>query len=468
MPLMIAIYLTVVGCLVALAVTKGFERTLPLFAFLVIMLPNEARIYFVDLFVLSATRVVVATLIVLYFVFGRRNRGSDRGRRLPMKYLLILYLGWCAVATVNSIVFITSLKTVIDNALEFYLVYYILAKSVSSVQTVHRILIASVAALVVCCAFGALEAYAHWKVSDLFPEVVHRLKAAVEGSPGTPSRIRSTFPNAILFGNALALGIPWVLYLLSLAKTAAQKVYLWAALIMMAWSLYKTVSRGPWLALALSLVVLYIFSFSQGSVRRNLAVFAFLTIAALIIRPGVRDTLKNTYVETLDPQSRRGASYQSRYELMRAGTHALAGNLGRSLWGFGPESFYYLGLEAKVPATGQLEVLESCDSAWVGVLVEMGYVGLFLVAALLTKAALISLEEFRTLPRPANILCLVFMINIGAFAFMMLSVANYQYGQQTYMLWTLIALSVVYPGLAKAENQAKNGAMLRDPSPVRA
>ena len=135
-----------------------------------------------------------------------------------------------------------------------------------------------------------VEQYAQWKIINLFPEVTHRFAAGVGGRLPDSGRIKATFPHPILFANALALGIPWALYLLNLAKTAAQRACLWVAIILMFWNMYKTMSRGPWLALALSLFLLLLFS--SGSLRKHLAVIALLTVSALIIRPGVWETLR--------------------------------------------------------------------------------------------------------------------------------------------------------------------------------
>jgi len=453
MALVIAIDLIVVACLVALTLTKGFERTLPFFAFLVILLPGEARIDIGDLFMLTTTRVVIATLAVLYIVFGNLNPQSQRNDKLPLKSLLLLYLGWCAVSTIDSIVFTTSLKVVVSMVLDFYILYYVYFKSVSRVETIHKIFAGCIAALVVCCVFGVVERFAGWRVTHLFPEVTHRFTAGQGGLLPESGRIQSTFPHAILFGNALALGIPWALYLLDMAKTQARKVYLWVAIILMAYNLYKTQSRGPWLALVLSLLLLFLFS--QGNIRKHLGVVLLLVISGLIIRPGVLETLKNTYFATLNPDSPRGSSYQYRYQLMRVGMRALARDFGRSLWGFGPESFYYVGLEAEVPATGHIEKLESCDSAIVEIMVDTGYVGLLLVAVLLMKATLFSLRGFARVAKPANLLCLIFLISIVAYGFMMLSVQNFGWGQQSYMLWIILALSMGYPRLMRSESVPK-------------
>ncbi|HMD84906.1 MAG TPA: O-antigen ligase family protein [Terriglobia bacterium] len=449
----IVITVIAVGALIAITMTRGFEGALPFFAFLVILLPLQSRIYFVDLFVLTTTRAVVVTLVGLYIVHGPQRLKGDPGNILPLKYLLLLYIGWSIVSTLNSVVMVTSVKAVIDTVLEFCLVYYIFAKSISSVQTIHKILAASIASLVVCCCFGVIERLTHWKVIDIFPAVIGRLDIPSQGHLGPGNRIASTFPHPILFGNALALGIPWALYLLSSAKNAFLKVVLWVAVIMMSWNIYKTSSRGPWLALVMSLAVLFVFS--KGSIRKYLVIITVISAATLILRPGVMDMLRNTYLETRNPDTPRGASYDYRYELMRGGVHALARDVGRALWGYGPESFYFLGLEEEASLTGKIEVLESCDNAWVEIMVETGYVGLLLVAALLMTAAFLSWKTFRTIPQPANFLSLLFLINICAYAFMMVSVENFGWGQQTFMLWMVLAMSVVYPRLTRGESVPK-------------
>ena len=447
MALTIAITLIAVGALTAVTLIKGFERALPFFAFLVVLLPWEARIDFGGWFILTTTRALITTFAVLYVTSRDKNSQCCRPGKLPLKWLLLLYLAWCGVSTLNSIAFGASVKAVVSIALDFYVVYYVYAKSISSVETVRKVLSASLAALVVCCLLGMVERFTEWKVSDLFPAVMHRFTPGVEGVSVDTGRLTSTFPHAILFANALTLGIPWALYLLSEAKSAAQKFYLWIAIVVLFYNLYRTQSRGPWLALVLSLSLLFLFS--QSNIRKALLVISLLTASALIIRPGVWQTLEGTYWATLDSDSPRGSSYQYRYDLRRLAREALAKSPSRAVWGFGPDSFYDLGLEEMNPNTGHLIPFDSCDSAFVGIMVETGYVGLFLVTLLLIRIALFSLRGFIRLERPMNLLSLVFLINVLAYAFMMVSVENFGWGQQTHMLWITIALAMVYPGLVQ-------------------
>jgi O-antigen ligase len=139
----------------------------------------------------------------------------------------------------------------------------------------------------------------------------------------------------------------------------------------------------------------------------------------------------------------------------------LSKNFARALWGYGPESFYYLGLEGEFQ--GATWKFESCDSAVVELLMDTGCVGFLLVAALLLKAAGAAFRGFRRLPSPANSVCLVLFVNLCAFCFLMTNVMLFGWGQQAYMLWILIALAMIYPGLYRLECAPKEPAAVDAP-----
>lgn len=453
MGLIVAIDLIVVCALVGIALTKGFEEAVPLFAFIVTLAPGESTIPLPGLFLLSTQRVATITLLLLYCVAGVRNATAAKPCGTPLKYLILLIIGWNLVSTMNSVVFTTSLKTVLSNVFDFYVVYYIVTTTVSDSRTVQRIVIAFVSALTVCCICGWGEAYFTWSVANLFPPVAYRFTPGQDGLLESSDRIRSTFPHAILFANGLTLGIPMALYLLAIARSGLQRTLICISIVLMFWSIYKTMSRGPWLALVISLILLMFLS--QGKIRKYVVIISVLTMSVLVIRPGVWETVKNTYVETVDPDSARGESYEYRYTLMRVGQKALAKDLGRAAWGFGPESFYYLGLQGEDPETGHTVKVDSCDSALVELMVDTGYIGLVLVIVLMFKATLVSWRGFTLLPKPANLLSLVLVINLVAYGFMMLSVMNFGWGQQSHMLWIVVALSMVYGDLVWCEASVK-------------
>jgi hypothetical protein len=451
MGLVLTIDVVCAGLLVITAVRKGFEGALPLTAFLMMLFPVESQIRLPGLFDLTTQRLLIVVLVVLYVV-----KGKPQKRPLPLKYLVLLLIAWMLVSSANSVVPDVAFKSTLSQLLDFVVPYYICAMTVSKVETVQKILFAFVAAMFVCSIFGLLEIYGGWSVVSLFPPVSHHF-AYVIGEQGERGvRAQATFGHPILFGAALAMAIPLALYQLTIAETAARKLFLWWAIMLMALCIYKTGSRGPWIALGSSLAVLLILG--RGQLRKYLLVIAMLTVTVLVVDPGVWDTIRNLYVASLDPETGQGESYQWRYLLYGVARRELAKDFGRSLWGYGPESFYYLGLTAQFYVEGEQHTVQvqSCDSAVVELMMDTGYVGLFIVAMLLLKAGHTAFRSFRSLPNPANALSLVLLTNICAFCFLMASVELFAWGQQAYMLWILLGLVMIYAGLAQAKSTSAN------------
>ncbi|MGD0792497.1 MAG: O-antigen ligase family protein [Terriglobales bacterium] len=449
MTLILILDLLAVTLLCQVAMVRGFERTLPVAAFLLIIFPNESQIQVPGLFDLTTQRIVVVALLLLYLVLGKAPGESKARDTLPLKYLFIVQIVWWALSSVNSVVVGVSVKTVLSQLLDFYLVYFIFAKSITRVETIHKILYAVVLAMFVCSMFGAVEAYRGWSVLSLFPPVPHRFNYGVDFDRGI--RVQATFGHAILYGGALAMAIPMALYLMAVAKTTARKVFLWSAIVLMFLNIYKTASRGPWIAAILSVAPILLCGGKR--MRRYVLVISLLTATVLIARPGVWESISNLYGETLNPDTAQGESYQWRYALYNAGFQHLNKDAGRAMWGYGPESFYYLGWKGEFQ--GHIVPFESCDSSFAAMMIETGYVGVLITVVLLMKAAYLTLRNFLRTPSPESHIYLLFLVNLGAFYFMMTNVAIFGWGQQSYMLWLVLAMSLVCPRLGVSKRARK-------------
>jgi O-antigen ligase len=161
------------------------------------------------------------------------------------------------------------------------------------------------------------------------------------------------------------------------------------------------------------------------------------------------------------------ASYEYRYALKDAAIAALSRDLSRATWGFGLESFYSLQLKGNFG--GKEHVFLSCDSVWIGILLETGYVGLLFFVMMLATPAIAAFRDYRKLPRPDRYLSLLLLTNLVMYYFMMTSVAMYSWGQPGFMLWVIIAASLAYGRLKKSERYGANIAALhkaRDGMPV--
>lgn len=438
MGLVLLVQIIVIAGLVYITMNRRIEAALPFFVFVVVFVPAECRIQ-LPFFTLTTQRVALLTLSVLYFAYGGKSKAA-RSNRIPLKSLLIIHILWCCISTANSVVVFESVKKMLSVLLEYYLTFYIISKTVSSTQTIYKLLTAMAFAVAVSATFGSYEAYTGWQITSIFPASDHRFMNLFDDD-GRGARVMSTFGNYSLYGSALALAIVQSLGLIRTLKRF-QKAMLWVGILLMFLCIYKTASRGPWLTLIIGFS-LFIFVAHPRSRRPMLAIVA-LTAAVLIIRPGVYDSIENMYVSTLDtdnPDNVLATSYEYRYVLRKVVDQALSRSPSREIMGYGMESFFYLDLRAPFYNNPSYHFL-SCDSSWLELLEETGYVGLAIVGTLLILPVLITLRKIRRIAKPDRPLYWLLVINMLQYYFMMTNVALYAWGQTGYMLWIVIALAV--------------------------
>jgi O-antigen ligase len=223
--------------------------------------------------------------------------------------------------------------------------------------------------------------------------------------------------------------------------------------------IYKTGSRGPWIALALSLGTLLVFN--KARVRKYLVVIALLTVSVLVVRPGVGETIWNNYIATLDKNSTQGESYQYRYALYDLAVRELDRSVRRAIFGYGPESFYFLKITGEF--NGRVMTFVSCDNSIAALLIETGYLGLLIAMSVLATALVRAYRKCRRVGPRANGIYLVLFVSMATFVFMMTNVAILGWGQENFIFWIVMALSMTYPRLAALEQKRKSETALARP-----
>ncbi len=443
-----AIDIVVLFTLISVAKRRGLERALPVFAFCLVLIPDDCRIVVPGLFDLYTHRLSLIVLTVLFLT----KKNTNTSKILPLKSLLLVHTGWLVLSTLASIVVVTSAKQFVAQVLEYYLIYYIIVKTITNVETISKISFAMVSAIGIACVFGLFESYCQWTILSIFP-------AELQETYGSGNvlyaelmdrgiRVRSVFPHPILFGGSISMMIPIALYLLTSVGSRFKEVSLYICLVLMFWSIYKTGSRGPWLATAASMTVF--FFTANRKVRKQLVKIGALVVVVLLMRPGVKDTIWNTYLATMNTNTQMGMSFAYRPALFNAVTKALNDDPFRALVGFGLGAFRQKGLMLILPNI-EPHLWYTCDSAWLLLAYETGYVGAILIAALLFKPALMALRGYKTLPRKRRYFCISCFSAFFSFFIVMISVASYGWGQNGSMLWVTIATMVSYIGLTKRE-----------------
>jgi hypothetical protein len=305
--------------------------------------------------------------------------------------------------------------------------------------------------MTVCCLVSLIEVYATWSILRIFPQ---QLWITYNGGVdplyiewGRGLRARSTFPHPILFGDALAMSIPLTLYLLSIWEGQRQRIFLWFSLFLMFWAIYKTSSRGPWIATIVSSAMLFLLI--RNELRKYLLTIALLSFVALVARPGIGSTIAGLYTASTDSTSPVGASYLYRDALNASVESAVAKEPGRALLGYGLGTFRELGLE--ITFLDSVHRWYTCDNNWAAFLYETGYGGLIIIGALLFRVLMIGFQTYWRLPAPDGYLSGVIVVALGGFYFLLLSVAGYSWGQQGYMAWILISLVVSHSRIAQQD-----------------
>jgi hypothetical protein len=447
MILVILIDLLLVATLLYKSSQKGVENALPAFAFFTVLLPENCMIPIPGVFGLSAQRLAVIVLLICFFLFRRKPESTASSSSTPLLVLIFLQLGWSLLSTANSIVPLMSFKKLFSVILEYYAVYFIFFKVISNTETIRRIVTAMVAAMAITTVPGAIESYTGWSVTSWFPALGLRFDLGLDQARGI--RTQSTFQHSILYGGALAMILPLTFYLIATANSKLKRILLWLSVFLMFLCLYKTSSRGPWIAAMLGFVL--VFFYTLRPIKKYMFAIIVLCALVMVVRPGVYDTIAGFYDETVSPDNPMASSYQYRYSLRDVSVKAISKSTATELWGYGMESFYYLHLEG--PFMGKEgHLFESCDSAWIEAMVETGFVGLGIFFLLLASAAVRGVRSLPSLPKPDRYLQWILVVNMLQYYFLMLSVAIYGWGQNGFMLWITIAVSLAYPRvLPKAE-----------------
>lgn len=426
-----------VTVLAAIALRKGVEGALGCFAFLMVLLP--VRVALPLALNVTPQRAMVWTLLVCYLM---ESRPSDSiPRRYALHGLIALQMLWYAVSTWNSVVPETSFKSAFGQIVEYFPIYYILTGSLRRTESVDRILRGVVGGIFVCCCLGVVESYTGWNLVDVcFPRLQGNFDLDAFQDIQRGQRIGATYPHPILYGTALASAYPMALYLLSRARSGKERVLLWAGLALMALNLFKTVSRGPWIVGALSVLCYGLLAVAPKT-KRTVGVLALLAVAVCLVRPGVWQTIADLFVATYDHNSPVALSYEYREHLWTESMAQLATHPERALWGFGKSSFYSLGLSSMWD-DGKVRPLLSCDSSWIEILMDTGWIGLAITGALLLKPLRLAAAAWRRAPREQRDRLLLLSVALGGYYLEMVSVAIYSsWCPNVYMLWMLLAMA---------------------------
>jgi len=417
----------------------NIHKFLFLFTLLIITAPENVQIVLSEsLPIFKIHRLLIILLLIFVLFDGERWNLRDLAG-LPLKYLLVLSVFSLFISTIFSINFAQSFRTFLSVIIEFYFLFvcfYKINTDFSRTQSVYRGIFV---AILISGILGLIQAYSLWNPIEVFPEIETR--AGLGYSLGRGYRPWANFPHPILLGAAMTMGIPMGLcFLQNKNTTRLYSLTIWISIIIMSLTLYKTLSRGPMLALLLSLSIMYYFG--DNNFRIKIKYFCIFALLLLILRPGIFHTLNRIYQESFHTDgSIIAASTQYRFVLMELTYATLSKDFFRAALGFGPSSFYYLNL--KYNFAGEVRSFPSCDSSWISFLFSGGILYFSIMLSIFAKLSKISRNSIKMhFNTETSKYMLTNYANLLSFTFMMLFVAIYGWEQHGYLFWIIASLIV--------------------------
>lgn len=432
----------------------GIGEVLPYYIFLMVFFPSSVQIDFFGLFDFTLQRVVTITMLILALLSLKQ---SSPVSRIELKYWIVVLIVWSFLSNAYSIVPVVSFKRMMAYVLEYFTLFFILSKYVTSTRIIRKIFISIQIAIFLACFLGFIEYLNGWSLNSLFPSEAGRFSYLERSVVARQGRLKSIFPHPILFGSAIAMILPITFHLMANAKNRIVQVLLWLGVALMLFSLYKTTSRGPWMASGIAIVMLFVM---YPSTRKFILTLGITAVLVLFIRPGIWISLSNIVMATFDPTTPLGSSYEYRYALVEVVRNALHISPQRTLMGYGQDAFFYMGLEAEFD--GRIYRFLSMDSAWAKILFELGYVGFFISVIVFIRALIqASISYYKYFNTIWHQHFTIYAIMMVVFYFMMTNVAIYGWGQNGYLLWMAIALSFTHAHLIDTATAIRDYSRIR-------
>ena len=410
---------------------RDFDKGVAAAVFFLILLPNEVQIEMPGaLPELTGHRMVL--LMLLANMLPRLQRIS----LTPVSRLLFL-LGLIAVCRLFSLATAidsaASLKVLFSFIIETGLYFVLIAGALNQRRTIEFVAWSSLLALVLIAGIGTIEKYTGRNLAAMI----------VPGMIYSPIEVTATFRHRILFGYAMAMGLPLALALRGTPEDGRWKRWLpRIGMLLLPAACYFGNSRGPWVGCAMAGVAMGILG--GRPMRRKLMWLGILAVFVLAVRPGTYDTIVSLWHQSFDKSTIKGRSTDYRLVLWKIAYDELTKSPDTALFGYGGHSTETLDVSKYFDrgAGGLADGLgyTSWDSQYASNFMQYGFLGFGLevilylsVLGMLVKTWRQSNEEDREFAAALGVTALVFFWAMATVAI---------FNQQLYYLfWTVVAIA---------------------------
>jgi hypothetical protein len=354
------VWILLAAVIVFKAARKNFARGFCLAIALLVALPPDLAIATV----FTVHRVILVVLLLCWLQDPRRQAVSGP---IPFLRALIVILVAHGLSLLLSITPGSSLKDLLAFAAEIVLFYWMAGSAFRGPEAAVDALRASVYGLAVVAVITLGERYVGVDLPVVLFSNFHYLGDGFQ----------ATYPHRILLGYAMAMGMPIALSLLDLTRSKREKWLMWLVVVLTAVACFLADSRGGWIGMAIAGLICVVLGTKQT--RKRAVWIVVLTVATIMLRPGIRDTIVDRYWETFLPGSYKERSYAYRWTLWYVAYSEISKSPERFLFGYGGLSTESMDLSRyfghEEGGTAAKIGFTSWDNNYASDLIEFGVVG---------------------------------------------------------------------------------------------
>jgi len=416
------------------------ERMFLLLAASSILINLDVGVKLGDLPRIGPTRVFMAAFILALalrvFFYGRLAVGARF--RLPLALPVGLYLLSGVISAATSVAPLVSAyavfgREIIEQFLFFYLFIYFLGLP----GFFGRLKSVIYAATILVCLYAAVEAIISYNpIMYFFPEEPIDFRAGI-------LRCRATFFHPIALGCYLNLVAPFVLADLFTAKDLFNRLRLLCMLALICLASFLTVSRAPWICLAMEIGIFILFACRRNISRLfQLLILGAVAAAIFFLAYQSSQTVNKLFHPFFNPTSLTESSTPYyRWVVIKSVMDKM--DLSRTPFGFGPNAFFLAGVKARYG--DHVRTLTAPDMHYAKMGFEFGLVGLGLFLLILIMVMWRGLRAVKRAPPGQKYLALAGFAGVLGFIVVNFTVSMFQIYPLGMLFWLCAAISESIP-----------------------
>lgn len=399
------------------------------------------------------SRIAFVVLAITFVAFWAK--GEVRPRSTPLDIAVLFFMGALLASFAINSNHLTggqlqiSLKAVANIAIEWFLLFYIVASIPRDVNQVRRFLTVITGLVFVVAVVGVIEYFAGFRLYELLRQYIPgganmRSNLHEQGLQlglnslvrGEITRIVSTTVSFQELGTLMAMTVPLLLYLVAYARTNRQMVACIVGLVFTTSALLLSVTRGAMLAAVVAVIFQSVFS-RKAILRAGILIAAGTAVLAFLFSPKLLDAIASVAAPDVLPQE---GTIQGRLQ-----DWPVAGRLIKENELFGVGVGQVMGRQLNY---GQQDVPTSfawVDNYYLAATVEMGMAGIGTLFLIWGAIAWVLLRRQR-LPQPLGSEIWDFRVSFfsSALAFMVLCFTFDALGFFTVakFFWVIVGLGV--------------------------